>query len=1019
MDKKKRKISSLLASAVALTVGGSVVAQACANTGNVVPDPGENAQVAAVRLALLDLNSLSSIPQSSTNAGVVLNEIIRSFTLNGSAVSDITAINISNPETSIVTNSLENFVTVAANSITVDTIGSSFQTYTNTESLIITQILVVNEQIRDITISRNVFEPQITARELLEETLINLITQFDSAFPPTDLNELQLLAPLIRQIESLAGNFSSVQILSINLLVANSEIQNFIEVSEDSTSITIARGILSINTNIPEISVLQNSNADFVMSGIIVNGTNITTNGSTTVSGLLPVYSSTQTILSSVRNLDGATTVPSDSNAAVFFNVFLNALKIVDANISEITNISISNINTFITTNTSGTEAYISAGSISFQTVGGSFENYRNPNSEIVISDIDVDITTGLIIGTPQIANPTSNILAQPLNNEVILNAVNGLNGATERPSVPSQSVLWDSLLNAVKLIDTSVTNVSLITILDAESDSVFSDGAGNFAGILQNRLSILTIDGTNSNNFSNSLSIVTMANVEISNNAITSIGVVSGIEPTPSEEDIIANFGRALDGISNVPTNISLSHLYFTILERIRLVSPEVKNITSINISNPLTSVSSTSSTLVFAQDSLSVSTDSPIVSTFVNSDNAFVVDIMLDSTGSAISMSSSTSTMIPSPTRTENIINSGRSLVDITGIPSPSNVSQSALYNGILNRLKDVDETITTITQISISLPLTSVTASPTSLSFAANSLFVFTDSEYSRIYTNFNQAFVLNITSNGGGDIISQASSSSEINQLPTLTEVNKNFGVFLNGISGIPENSSLNNLYQVLLNRLRNFDSSITLIDSITISEPFDSVSSTNSSITFAQNSLTITTNGIRVRTYQNTDNSFVITTTLNSAGNSIMTASTTSFINQTPTNAEVVTNAFVDWAQDQIVNPVLENLLFETAESLNISGFELSSVTLGISLEAGRALRNILQVTEDGSSITLPAPSFILTIFSTSPGLLVLFSNDPPGASPVVDFVISGIVVENFEIISASTISGLFFIGAGG
>ena len=1019
MSSKKRKISSLLAAAVAGGIGISVVAQACGNTTNVVPEPGENSRVAAVRLALLDLNSLSILPQSSTNAGVVLNEIIRSFALNGSTVSDITSIDISNPETSIVTNSLENFVTVTANSITVETIGGSFQTYTNAESLIITQILVVNNQIRDITITRNVFEPQVTASELLEETLINLITQYDSASPPIDLNELQLLAPLVRQIQSFDESFSSAQLLSINLLVANTEIRNFIEVSEDASSITIARGVISMTTNIPGISVLQNSNDDFVMSGIVVNGTNIITSDSTTVLGLLPVYSSTQTILSSVRSLDGVTSVPSDNNAALFFDAFLEALRSVDGSITGIVDISISNSNTFITTNTSGTEAYISAGSISFQTVGGSFENYRNPNSEITISNIDVDITTGLITGTPQIAAPTDSILAQPLNNEVILNAVNGLNGATERPLISSQAVLWDALLDATQVIDTSIVNISLVTIIDAESDSVFSDGAGNFAGILQNRLSILTVGGTNSNSFSNPLSIVTMANVEISNDVITSIGVISGLESTPSEEDIIANFGRALDGVSNVPTNVSLSRLYFTILERIKLISPEVQNITSISISNPLTSVSSTASTLTFAQDSLSVSTDSPIVSTFVNSDDAFVIDITLDNTGSAISMSSSVSNIIPSPTRTENIINSGRSLVDITGIPSPSNISQSTLYNGILNRLKDVDETITTITQISISLPLTSVTASPTSLSFAVNSLFVFTDSKYSRIYTNFNQTFTLDITSNGEGNIISQASSSSEINQLPTLNEVNKNFGVFLNGINGIPEDSSLNNLYQVLLNRLRNFDSSITLIDSITISEPFDSVSSTNSSITFAQNSLTITTNGIRVRTYQNTDNSFVITTTLNSAGNSIMAASTTSFINQTPTNAEVVTNAFVDWAQDQIANPVLENLLFETAESLNTSGFELSSVTLGVSQEAGRTLRGVLQVTEDGSTITLPAPSFILTIFSTSPGLLVLFSNDPPGTSPVADFVISGIIVENFEIISASTISGLFFAGAGG
>ena len=135
--KKNIKIKTFTTLAAAAGVTVATVAQSCASGGGDVQSQNE----LLVQQTLINLNNSGTAPTSGSNEAIVLGEILGHLQSIDPSIENITQISILDPESSVSINTGEGIVTVSATSLTLQTTGGIYQTYTNTSNLTISNIV--------------------------------------------------------------------------------------------------------------------------------------------------------------------------------------------------------------------------------------------------------------------------------------------------------------------------------------------------------------------------------------------------------------------------------------------------------------------------------------------------------------------------------------------------------------------------------------------------------------------------------------------------------------------------------------------------------------------------------------------------------------------------------------------------------------------------------------------------------------------------------------------------------------
>ena len=252
------------------------------------------------------------------------------------------------------------------------------------------------------------------------------------------------------------------------------------------------------------------------------------------------------------------------------------------------------------------------------------------------------------------------------------------------------------------------------------------------------------------------------VADVVVSNRNITSIGSISGLEATPSGMEVVRNFGRELNGATDAPTNPSVNVLYTAILNRLNSIDSSITEITSITITNPLSSVTSSevtanAATLTISQSNLIIQTNSTVSTEYINSETPFVLNVTLNANNNLIQTAtapaSASNDLVVSQTNEEAFRSAIVGLQNING-SVPTDTNQAFLYNQFLTIISNLNvaegnPAITQITSLSILNPATSLTINnlSTGAFFAADSLQVEgTDGTTSFLFRNLQTEVVI---------------------------------------------------------------------------------------------------------------------------------------------------------------------------------------------------------------------------------------------------------------------------------
>ena len=431
----KAKVFTTLAVTTGITV--ATVAQACGGGGNEVQSQNE----LLVQQALINLNNSGTLPTSGSNESTVLGEILGHLQSIEPSIESITQISILDPESSVSINTGEGMVTVNANSITLQTTGGIYRTYTNTSNLVISNIVAENDVISSLSVSGGNLTASISNSEFLRETFFNLVNTVNNAQVPSDSNELLFYNLILANLNALAETTTITMITSINIAVTsgNSE-RDAIEVSNDVSQISIAAGTFTITTNGDGAQTYVNTNSSFLIQGLVVNERTINTD-SASVAGIIPEYDFTNIVTGAVLQLNGITEPPAEgTNAYIFYQTFLIAFQSFEPLITAITSIAITNPNGFSFT-TDNSNLTILEGAMSFAVENGQVITYNNDTSPILINNINFDSTTGSIDSTslPLITNPSA-IIQEATNGEIIIRDVRNLTNFSSTPPVGNVS---------------------------------------------------------------------------------------------------------------------------------------------------------------------------------------------------------------------------------------------------------------------------------------------------------------------------------------------------------------------------------------------------------------------------------------------------------------------------------------------------------------------------------------------------------------------------------------------------
>ena len=188
--------------------------------------------------------------------------------------------------------------------------------------------------------------------------------------------------------------------------------------------------------------------------------------------------------------------------------------------------------------------------------------------------------------------------------------------------------------------------------------------------------------------------------------------------------------------------------------------------------------------------------------------------------------------------PSGMEVVRNFGRELNGATD--APTNPSVNVLYTAILNRLNSIDNSITEITSITITSPLSvtssEVVANAAVLTISQNSLAIETNSTISAQYDNSESDFVLDVTLNTENNLIQTAavpaSANNDLVANPSNVEILRRDILGLLNINGsVPSDPNQAFLYNQILTIISNLNiaegnPAITQISSFSISDPSD-------------------------------------------------------------------------------------------------------------------------------------------------------------------------------------------------
>ena len=435
--KKNIKIKTFTTLAAAAGVTVATVAQSCASGGGDVQSQNE----LLVQQTLINLNNSGTAPTSGSNEAIVLGEILGHLQSIDPSIENITQISILDPESSVSINTGEGIVTVSAASLTLQTTGGIYQTYTNTSNLTISNIVAENDVISSTSVSGGNLTASISNSEFLRETFFNLVSTVNNAQVPSDSNELLFYNLILANLNALSETTTITTITSINIAVTSgNSVRDAIEVPSVASQISIAPGILTITTNGDRAQTYVNTNSNFIIQGLIVNEQTINT-ASASITGIVPEYNFTNVVTGAVLQLNGITAPPAvGTNAYIFYQTFLIAFQSFEPLITAITSITITNPNGFSFT-TDNSNLTILEGAMSFTVENGQVITYNNDTSPILINNINFDSTTGSIDSTslPLITNPSA-IIQEATNGEIIIRDVRNLTNFSSTPPVENVS---------------------------------------------------------------------------------------------------------------------------------------------------------------------------------------------------------------------------------------------------------------------------------------------------------------------------------------------------------------------------------------------------------------------------------------------------------------------------------------------------------------------------------------------------------------------------------------------------
>ena len=712
----------------------------------------------------------------------------------------------------------------------------------------------------------------INDENIIRDALINLSNT--TTIPDENTIEGGLLEKILEQVQLIDDATSSI--VSINIInpitsITINNFQNSVVIAENAMTIEVEGGVYSTYTN----------TARLIFTDILISNENALISVTLSLNSLEQQISSSELLrdvfLNLVTNLNG-TTAPSNQNQLVLYNILLNQVQQIfpDGNATVITSInigtgSIEDIRQRIIVNEEATTITIGLNFFTLTTNGVSVSNFENRSADLVIRNITV-INSEVI----NVNNQGTVGGLEPLYDarEVIVGTLTLLEQITAVPPEGSNiRVFYDTFLAGLQMVDGSIDQITNFSIINIGQITITTDNSQ--INIPANSLSFATTGGEYTN-YSNTEGTVIVNGISINeqNGSVSSIPVfdnatiVIAAQPTNSEI-LIRETNRLSDFTSvpsDIPENASVRFLWLSLQNFLQISDNQGGGpntnllIANIVFMNPATTdiISVTNGNfLSVEQNSMFITTTGGLASnnwTNLLQEATFSGLVVSDGVVDGLeTISGIAAELLPE----ETIKMFGENLNGVSEIPL--NSSLNVLYNAILMRLRtlyEVEYGVTEIDTIQIIDPSNNVIATATSLTFLQGSLSVTTNSSEIALYRNTDNDFTLSVELAENEDVISSASSSSNIMPQPTDEETITNAILGLASLSNISSSNppSDNNqliIYNQLLTALSAANSNIpvTTIQSISINNPSDSlvINPTATRATIFANSITIETN----------------------------------------------------------------------------------------------------------------------------------------------------------------------------
>ena len=624
-------------------------------------------------------------------------------------------------------------------------------------------------------------------------------------------------------------------------------------------------------------------------------------------------------VVNALVSISENTTIPADDQGAQsLFTQFVNAFVDVDSSISNITSINITDVLTNVTANQQNNTVSIAAGAISVVTIGGAFVNYNNDGNPVILSNIELEADS---ISSVDIS--TNAFAPVPTDIEILREAMVGLIelGANVTPTDRNQIILNTQITNTLEVLfpENNIMSVTNYSIADNPTNirsliQVTELANGRLSLTIDQGLLTIDVQALEIGSFINTTGDFSIGNVVIANGEIQpTLSITSSLVPIYDSTLQITGAIRQLNGSISDPSALSANSLIFynAFLDALMTSNPILlpTAITEINIINPSTSITSSSdSSAMIAANSITFTTTGGLVTSYSNVNQAIsITGIMFDSNTGVISGAeiNNGDDIVAQPTNSETGVNTLLSLNGFTGTGNPpaDNASGLQFYNALLSAVMAADGPTTPITHITgitiVNTPF-SVFSNPggTSTGVTTNSIFITTDQgNTATTFSNeLEEMIILGLTI--ANNEVTGYSSITGITAMPTLTQSNANFGRALNGFSPSgTTNTSTIILYQAIETTLETLvpGNNVSTI-SISIVSPFTNVTATDSSITFAQGSVSITTDGQYVESFNNSEANLIISIDGLDSNNLITAASVLSGLSMNETVSEHTFNS---------------------------------------------------------------------------------------------------------------------------